>query len=514
MSRSKRFISGLLSSYAAIGINILYTLASVPLALHYLNKEEFGVWALVTQLSGYLMLLEFGMGGSVARFLADHKDHMEDGIYGSILRTGGRVFAIQGVLVAVLGLALAWFAPPLLRMPTHLHQPFAILMAAQALLSGARLSLGALASPLWCHQRLDLSNLSSSLSLIGALVMLWIGFHLGWHLYSLTISTAVGSFIGSISIYLFCHRLSLYPPREHRGNYDQKVFRELIHFGSSLFLMNLGSQLTSASQVVIVSRLLGMEAAATWSISTKIFNMAQQFVSRILDSSAGGLAEMVVREETAQLQKRFKDLVSISAVMAVAASAAIALTNGAFVQIWTAGNVIWNPWNDLLLAFVLYCTAVTRCHTGLVGISKQIRNMRFVYLLEGLVFISLSICIVPWLGLAGLLIAALGCNIAITGTYGIQSTAVYFGISWLTVIGWVARPTAILLFTTGLFAITQIPVMAGYYATPRLLIGAGIYSLILLPALWFFGISLATRLELTGLVIRTLGLIKPKLRLP
>jgi O-antigen/teichoic acid export membrane protein len=47
MSRSKHFISGLLSSYAAIGVNILYTLASVPLALHYLDKDEFGLWNLV-----------------------------------------------------------------------------------------------------------------------------------------------------------------------------------------------------------------------------------------------------------------------------------------------------------------------------------------------------------------------------------------------------------------------------------------------------------------------------------
>jgi len=28
----------------------------------------------VTQLTGYLVLLEFGMAGSVSRFLADHKD--------------------------------------------------------------------------------------------------------------------------------------------------------------------------------------------------------------------------------------------------------------------------------------------------------------------------------------------------------------------------------------------------------------------------------------------------------
>ena len=80
MSRSKRFVTNLVSSYATIGINILYTVVSIPLALHYLDKEEFGLWVLVTQMAGYLMLLEFGMSGSVARSLSDHKDEIEHGV--------------------------------------------------------------------------------------------------------------------------------------------------------------------------------------------------------------------------------------------------------------------------------------------------------------------------------------------------------------------------------------------------------------------------------------------------
>jgi len=512
MSRSKRFVTGLLSSYAAIGVNILYTLASIPLALHYLDKEEFGLWALVTQLTGYLMLLEFGMTGSVARSLADHKDLIEDGIYGSILRTGGRVFVIQGVLVAVMGLALAFLAPSLLELPARLHHPFTILMAAQAVLSGFRLSLGAIGSPLWCHQRLDLSNLSSSLSLVGTFVVLWIGFHLGWHVYSLTISTIAGTFLSSFSTYLFCRRLGFYPPDEHRGRYDPRIFRELFHFGGGLFLMNLGAQLASASQVIVVSRLLGVEAAATWSVATKVFSMAQQFVARVLDSSAGGLAEMVVRRESFQLQKRFRDLVAISAVMAVAASAAIALMNGAFIELWTSGKVQWAPWNNYLLACVLFSSAVTRCHIGLVGINKQIRGMKFVYLVEGLTFVSISVLLVPWLGLAGLLIAALSCNVAITGIYGVSRTADYFGIKRRAVTGWVVRPLWILLITAGLFALTRNPLFTSSKLLLQLFADGVVFCVIVLPGLWFVGMTPDLRSELQGLISKTLGRAKSKLK--
>ena len=510
MSRSKRFVTGLLSSYAAIGVNILYTLASIPLALHYLDKEEFGLWALVNQLTGYLMLLEFGMTGSVARSLSDHKDHMEGGIYGSILRTGGRVFAIQGALLAVTGLVLACFAPSLLDLPVRLHNPFSILMAAQAVLSGLRLSLGAFASPLWCHQRLDLCNLSSSLSLVGNFAVLWIGFHLGWHVYSLTVSTIAGTFLSSSSSYLFCRRLGFYPPDEHRGRYDPRLFRELFHFGGGLFLMSLGSQLASASQVIVVSRMLGMEAAATWSVATKVFSMAQQFVARVLDSCAGGLAEMVVRNETGQLQKRFCDLVSISAVIAVVASSGIALMNGPFIEIWTAGRVAWPRWNDYLLACVLFSAAVTRCHTGLVGITKQIRGMKFVYLIEGLLFVCLSVLLLPVIEFAGLLISALICNVAITGVYAIKRTADYFGMAWVEVCNWIVRPACIAVLASGIFAITYIPALASLDAWDRIVIGVLLLLLVVIPVALRFGIGNRLHFEMKTILSRRVIALKVK----
>jgi O-antigen/teichoic acid export membrane protein len=512
MSRSKRFVFSLLSSYAAIGVNILYTIASVPLALHYLDKEEFGLWALVTQLSSYLILLEFGMTGSVARSLSDHKDQMEDGIYGSILRTGARVFAIQGGGIALLGLAAAWFAPSLLGLPTRLHQPFMVLMAAQALLSGIKLAMGSIASPLWCHQRLDLSNLAGSVSLVLTFTVLWLGFHAGWHLYSLVISTAAGSIVGLFITYVSCRRLGFYPPREFRGSYDPRLFRELFHFGSGLFLMNLGSQLASASQVIIISRMMGMEAAAVWAIATKIFSMAQQFVSKVFESSAGGLAEMVVRGESGQLQKRFHDLVSISAVMAVMASAGIALANGAFIEIWTSGRITWEPWNNFLLACVLFCTTFTRCYTGLVGVTKQIRGMKYVHLLEGVAFVTLSLLVVRWLGITGILVATLICNLAITGHYGMGRTAGYFGLSRLAVLGWIARPASILLVTAALFSLTRAPFLAGLTAPLRFSIGVTAFGLLVIPAVWFFGMNPRLRFELICLLSKISGKAKSKLR--
>ena len=88
MSRLKKFTRSLFAGYLLLGANIFYTLASVPLALHYLGKAEFGLWALVSQISGYIGLIDLGMAGSVSRILIDHKDDRRNGAYGGVIQAG------------------------------------------------------------------------------------------------------------------------------------------------------------------------------------------------------------------------------------------------------------------------------------------------------------------------------------------------------------------------------------------------------------------------------------------
>jgi len=59
-------VSGVSSGYLAMAANVIYTFGSVKVALHYLSKEEFGLWAVITCLAGYLTLLDFGMNTSAS----------------------------------------------------------------------------------------------------------------------------------------------------------------------------------------------------------------------------------------------------------------------------------------------------------------------------------------------------------------------------------------------------------------------------------------------------------------
>jgi O-antigen/teichoic acid export membrane protein len=332
--------------------------------------------------------------------------------------------------------------------------------------------------------------------MVVSFAVLWAGFALGWGVYSLLAVSVVSLLVGTSATFIACRRLGFYPSPANRGRYDSAIFKELFRFGSGLFLMNLGTLMASASQVILVSRLMGVESAAIWAIATKLFTMAQQFVAKILESSAGGLTEMLVRGDLTGMRKRFRDIVTVSAVLAVFLSAAIALLNGAFVELWTSGKITWNPWNNLLLGCVLFSTAVIRCHTGLVGITKQIRGMKYINLLEGAVFIILSLFLVPVLGMAGLLVGTLVCNAGVAGIYGISRTAQYFGVRKREVILWIYRPIAVLGIVALAFSFGQWFSLETYEVQNRFLVGAAIFTIVITPCIWIFAMDLRLRMEI------------------
>ena len=428
MSRTRNVARSLASGYLGMGANVLYALASVPLALHYLNKAEFGLWALVTQVAGYLVLIDLGLSSAVARFLIDHKDNKSDGQYGSLIKTGTLVLLVQGLCVGLGGAALSLLLPGLLDVPTNLASIFQVLVAGQCALIGLFFAGKILSYILQAHQRFDLINYTQIVQLAASFAAQWIAFHAGFGLYSFLLASLCGFLSGTVLNLLGVWRLKLFAPAGAAGKANLNIFKRVFSFGTEMFLLTLGLQLLNASQVIIVSRTQGLIAAAVWSIATKTFVLAFQFVQRIFDYSASALGEMIVRGERETLRRRYRDVLLLTASVAVFTSAAVALCNGPFLALWTKGKVSWPWYNDALMGVLLLLNLVSRCQIGLAGYAKQVRTMRWIYFLEGACFVVASFLVSRWWGMSGIILMAILANLAWSGAYGIRWAAGYLEV--------------------------------------------------------------------------------------
>lgn len=436
MSRFSRFAQSLASGYVLLGANVLYTLASVPLALSYLGKAEFGLWALTTSIAGYIGFLDFGLSASASRILIDYKDARSESNYGSVIQTGALVGLTQGTLVFIVGAALAFVVGPWLKIPPELKRDFIWLMIGQCGLLGFSFAARILTHILTAHQRYDIPNYASSVLFAVNYGVLWYCFARGLGVFSILWAQGIGTVLVTAINGVACFRLKLLPEAGKWGRPAWDKFKELFVFGRDFFFCAVGNQMINASQTILLTRLLGLEVAAEWSICTRTYTMLQQVIFRIFDYSSSALAEMIVRQERLLLLQRFRQIATVSCSISIAAALMFAVSNGVFVRVWTNRSLDWPVINDVLLAVWLILSASMRVHTGLAGQTKRFAFLRFIYFLEGAAFVLFALLLHARGGITGMLLISIGCTLAFSFPYGLYRTKSYFDLSWTQLLEW------------------------------------------------------------------------------
>jgi O-antigen/teichoic acid export membrane protein len=294
---------------------------------------------------------------------------------------------------------------------------------------------------LFAHKRLDLihifngGNMLLGLGLLAAILATGMGLRgLVWLFFIQAIVAITLSIVA-------CNRLHLLPSKGCWGKPSMQRFTELFNYGKDIFLVNVGNQVLEASQLIIVTRTMGLTAAAIWSVSTKLFTLVYQLVTKIEGTAIFFFAEMMVRGEKDKLVARFRQIYQLTGAIAVAALAVVVAINGPFVSVWTNPSLAWSLPLSCLFAVAVALNALTRCSSDLIIHTKKIGAFRYVYFLEAVIFVLLSLWLSAHFGFYGILAASIVCLLFFRATYTTWRMARYFSLPaitfWWT---WLKRP--------------------------------------------------------------------------
>jgi O-antigen/teichoic acid export membrane protein len=440
LSRKSSFLRGVSASWVATFITVAYSVASVPVALRYLSVEEFGLWMLVIQVAGYLSLLEFGMTAAAARILIDHKDDKSEGSYGATILTSALFFLCLSVLIVAAGLFLAAPVIKLFAVPANLETVAVHLLKWQACATAITVACRIFGSILYANQRIDLLMLVGAVFQIISLLIVWAILWQGGGLWELPWAAVATAILSSVTLALGCLAAGLIPKRGQWQGPTLRQFGCIAKLGKDIFLVNVGTQFLEASQLMIVSRTMGVGAAAIWAVCAKIFTLVFQLLTKIEGTAIVYFSEMMVRGERAKLVTRFRDVYQTTAGIAAVSVVAAATINTNFVTVWAGEKLLWPQINNILLAALVYINCVLRCHTDIILVSKEIQGYRYVNFVEGTAFIVLSLWTATTAGFPGILISALACALLLRGTYSLWRSSRYFDIPLGTfVFPWLSR---------------------------------------------------------------------------
>jgi O-antigen/teichoic acid export membrane protein len=402
-----RYLATLVSGYALIGLQIVVSLAMVPLALSYLGKETFGIWSLAAQVSIWLQLLDAGMNGALARHMIDYRsDPAGDGLKFCI-STGFRVLCIQGGLILIAAILMGQFAGPAFGLQGEESLAFGRVL----LILGSTTCLGfvskILQSWLFATQRLDICNFIGLGVYLGEFFVFWLLLRTGHGLYSLAWARLCSTTVSSCLVWWTGIRFAKFPTHLLKGGWNAPMFRKLASYGGGMFLLTLGTQLLTMTQTALVTKFLGLGTAAVWATAPKLFQVVLQMVSKLWDYRVPHLSSLMAGNQTALLTRNFCGLFRATAYIGGGALGTVIALNPGFLSIWTHDAIHWAPMNNGLIALAFYLSLLIRCFTDFVMHTKKIGWMPALMLCEGIIFVGFAMWLLPRYGIPGMLVASL-----------------------------------------------------------------------------------------------------------
>ncbi len=298
----------------AVGMNgigkvfsVLCSLSQIPIALHYLGAEAFGVWSTLTGLTGLLFIADFGLGSNAQNRVAH--------FFGSgDLKAGYRVMNSTVLLLGGLGLAVVILGLPLCfeldwsrlfhgipstmahRMPGYVFLVLAAFAIGLPLSGGPRFALAL--------QHGWLTGLSHTLNSVLLLAATLLAVHANFGFGAFFFLTLMVPLLANVVVMGWL--LTLHPGLLRAKPFlDLQSVRSFFAGGFRFFMISVGGAASSTLPSVILSSTLGPAAVVPYQLLQRLFSLFMQLQMLALAPLWSAYTEAYARGEFAWIRRTF-----------------------------------------------------------------------------------------------------------------------------------------------------------------------------------------------------------------
>jgi O-antigen/teichoic acid export membrane protein len=250
-------------------IPFLAALFAVPVLIHSIGVDRYGVFTLSMMAVGYFGLFDLGLGRAATKLIAEAAGSGGEANIPGLFWTSLYLMLALGAVAAVLVTALApWLVlhvlriPPALR-PESLHAFYLLALSMPFVISSA--SLG---GSLSAFQRFDLINAvrvpAGIFSYLGPLLMLPFSHRLGW----LVAILVVGRLAGWLATFILCMRVFPALRRELRPR--GATLRPMLSFGGWVTVSNIVGPVIVYFDRFLIGAMLSMAAVAYYAVPYQV----------------------------------------------------------------------------------------------------------------------------------------------------------------------------------------------------------------------------------------------------
>jgi O-antigen/teichoic acid export membrane protein len=407
-SRSKSYITGLISGYVVVLATMLVNLWLTPYSLNFLSKAEFGVFALCGDVLVWFGFMDLGLLGSLrvqASRLSKQSQH--DQLSG-LASTAFYCQLAIAILLLIVGLIAAPLFSHVFRLPVELRADaiwvFWILLAGTAI----TLATQTYSALLFALQRIHVDNVIKISVLAVRTVITVLLLRSGFGLRSLAIAILVGTVVAACLALWRC-RVGFPKIRIATSLVSREALKSLSRLGVWFTLGNIAGIVILTMDRAVTARVISLEAVTLLTLTGRLYSLASSALDDITSTARPGLGQLLGESNSSAALLVYRRLVVMSTGGAILLGSAVWAGNRTFVTSWVGPWAYGGSWLDMALATNFVIHAWVLPNRALLTAATVVREPTVARALEGAANLFLSVVFAFQFGIYGV---ALGTAVA------------------------------------------------------------------------------------------------------
>ncbi|HXX40748.1 MAG TPA: oligosaccharide flippase family protein [Chthoniobacterales bacterium] len=404
--RSRGIFQGTASGLVGRILDLLVTIASIPLAIRYLGGERYGAWVTIASVLGFLSFSDFGLGASLTNALGkteaeDARDLGRRYVSSAIL-----VLSLIGVLVLVFGILLSplvasFLFPSLQSQAVHVEAVVAVAIA----LSIFGLNFPLLVTPriLAAYQEMAFANLwnmaRSLANLVALLAVIWFRGGLGWLVFGCLGLGWIINLISTIWLLVF-HKPWLRPKLDA---VDSAFVKNLFSDGWKFFFINAGWVINSQTDNMVIAHYLGPAQVTPYAITFGLFTVATVLQTLVYPSLWPAYTEAFAKRDYDWIRRTIRSNFKFSFITSLVVVSVLTIFGSPIIRFW-AGEVAVPPF-ALVVWMAVWRLMLSTLLVGscLLNATGHLKGMTIYGSVTAILNLILSILLVRVYGIVGVI---------------------------------------------------------------------------------------------------------------
>jgi O-antigen/teichoic acid export membrane protein len=417
--RHRRVALSALSSGLAWTTSIVSAFVVVPVVLHHLGAERYGVFATITAIAGLVGWADFGVGNGLISEVAAAEGRDDSASAARAVSTA--FFALFGLSVVLAALFAAVYAfvpwPSVFNVTGNDANDVGAAAAAFAVGVLVALPLGVVQRTQVGMQEMFVANawqaLGSLLGLGGVIFAVAVDASLPYLVLAVAVAPAVA--LAANGVQLFFHRHPWLRPSLRR--FDRETARGLLRIGALFFVLQIAIAVAYESDALVLTQILGPRAVTTFSVTMRLFLIVPAVAGFVTAPLWPAYGEAISRGDAEWVQATLRRTLRVGLLLSISGAAVLVLVARPFIHAWAG----FRPPFSLIAAAALWIVVMTTADilSAFLNGARVIRAQIVLALLMMTVNLGLSIAFTRWIGVSGVIWGSIAAELGVVTVYAV-----------------------------------------------------------------------------------------------